>query len=153
MDIFIEVLGTVTHEVIKDTFKNGSRYILFRLASNNSPQDDITQFNCIIAEGMPAFTYADSIKLNNGDTLLVRGRFQQKQVCEEKIEVNKETMKQERVKHYYTKNRIYVATLNLILKSAEKNVEQQIFTSESVKNTDNSRQKEEYKPGNNPFGD
>lgn len=153
MDVFIEVLGTVTHEIIKDTFKNGSRYILFRLASNNSPQDDIMQFNCIIAEGMPAFTYADQIKLNNGDTLLVRGRFQQKQVCEEKIEVNKETMKQERVKHYPIRNRIYVATLNLILKSAEKNVEHQVFTSESVKNTDNSRPKEEYIPGKTPFGD
>ncbi len=152
MEAFIELLGTVSEQMIRGAFKNGTKYIIFRAICKNTIDDDNIVFNCIVPENIPAYTYAEACNIGVGDLILARGKYQQKYIWEERKIVNRETMKEEIVKVQVCKNRVYVVTLNLIRKGTDVSDNNQIITSGNVKNTNNEREKVAVNPNDNPFG-
>lgn len=153
MEAYIELLGTVGGETIKGSFKNGAKYILFRTFCKNTLDDDTQYFNCIIGENMPAFNYAQISKLSEGDLVLVRGKFQQKFVWEDKYVINQETRQKEYKKMQVCKNRVYVTSL-LIVEKADKaaTIPDEIITNQNVKIVSNTPEHKTNKY-DNPFGD
>lgn len=153
MEAYIELLGTVGGETIKGSFKNGIKYILFRTFCKNTLDDDTQYFNCIIGENIPAFNYAEIAEVGEGDLVLVRGKFQQKFVWEDKCTINQETRQKEYKKVQVCKNRVYVTSLLIVERAGKiKAMPDEVITNQNVKIVNNKPEHKEKKY-DNPFGD
>lgn len=153
MEAFIELLGNVGNEVVKGTFKNGTKYIIFQLLCRNTVDDDTIWFNCLVQEGIPAYTFVEACNLKKGDLVLTRGKFQQKFTWEEKVVVNRETMQKEVMKVQNCRNRVYVATATIVERAMDKQINPEIVITKDTKTISNNGNKASWNYNDNPFGE
>lgn len=152
MEVYIEILGTLQSACVDGSYESGTAYKLFRIYAKNTGDDNTIYFNCIVNQGTPSYKYLESVQVGMGDVLLVRGRFRQKFVFEEKTFVNPDTLKKEIKTVQICKNQVYVNSLTLINKVNDITQMASVEFGPRVSNIDNNREKIPVNPNDNPFG-
>ena len=156
MDVFIELLGVVASGIDRGRLNNGQQYIKFRMFCSNTASDIPIYYSCLALEGQAPFNYLETINIDGGDRVFVRGKFQQKFSKVERVVVNRQTMQQEIQHVMETKNRVFINTVSLIDKGyiqRTKNKSVDVQFDNEVKHVSSEREKMELSDDDNPFGD
>lgn len=112
MEVYIEIVGNIKGQIL-DNYENTSRlYKIFRVYSKPRKNDEAMYFNCLTYEGEQAFAVLNNMNVQDGFSVLVRGRLLQKYTYEQGYEVVEG--KKQFTKRLVCKNRVLVDRLTVL---------------------------------------